>query len=456
MLTQEDLVRVWSKGQPGLGLYLGCRAVRRVGVEGEGGGDQQGNEELTVVTVDNVVDGMARVRTEEGMIMGAATDTLVLFKSAPKVQIAQPPKSRIKFARGQTHGRGQYHEDQKEENEKEEADNSLDWMSGAGSKTGTNMFDCMGFVKPILADASLSKNETTEKEGVEWETGLSSHRGDHFLDCLDQVRPLHGATKSTTGRPLHSSRTRNDNRGRQVQSSRTRRDNRKADATTLDHIDRAIASVGSKVKIAGCRSRRERSSGTWQRGGMDSPTMEEGEEKEPTDMKNVSRLLKQLKVARGDEGKPGNGISDQNGDLTYAASEKQTYRTSRERQVEEEELKKSSRDNSVEADGQVDELRGGNAMKCEAGERIEVSGHKFEGQLESRVDGGEIPNVLTSECLCDFKNSEHETESTSLDEDIILPTSLPTSASVSRWIEGEQLHRVVLNRSCYSYISSLP
>ena len=84
MLTQEDLVRVWSKGQPGLGLYLGCRAVRRVGVEGEGegGGDQQANEELTVVTVDNVVDGMARVRTEEGMTMGAATDTLVPFISA--------------------------------------------------------------------------------------------------------------------------------------------------------------------------------------------------------------------------------------------------------------------------------------------------------------------------------------------------------------------------------------
>jgi len=73
---------------------------------------------------------------------------------------------------------------------------------------------------------------------------------------------------------------------------------------------------------------------------MDSPTMEEGEEKEPIDMKNVSRLLKQLKVARGDEGKPGIGISDQNGHLIYAASEKQTYRTSMERQVEEEELKK--------------------------------------------------------------------------------------------------------------------
>ena len=83
MLTQEDLVRVWSKGQPGLGLYLGCRAVRRVGVEWEGeGGEDQGNEELTVVTVDNLVDSMARVRTEEGMIMGAATDTLVPFISA--------------------------------------------------------------------------------------------------------------------------------------------------------------------------------------------------------------------------------------------------------------------------------------------------------------------------------------------------------------------------------------
>ena len=94
MLTQEDLVRVWSKGQPGLGLYLGCRAVRRVGVEGKGGGDQhQGHEELTVVTVDNLVDGMARVRTEEGMTMGAATDTLVLFISASKVRIAQPSNS---------------------------------------------------------------------------------------------------------------------------------------------------------------------------------------------------------------------------------------------------------------------------------------------------------------------------------------------------------------------------
>ena len=175
-MTQEDLIRVWSKGQPGLGLYLGCRAVRRVGVEGEGGEDQ-GNEELTVVTVDNVVDGMARVRTEEGMIMGAATDTLVLFKSAPKVQAAQPPNpnNRVKSARGQTCGRGQYHEDQREENDEGEADNSLDWMPGAGSKTGTNTLDCMGFVKPILADASLSKNETTEKEGVEWETGASAH-----------------------------------------------------------------------------------------------------------------------------------------------------------------------------------------------------------------------------------------------------------------------------------------
>ena len=343
MLTHDDLVRVLSKGQPGLGLYLGCRAVRRVGVEGEGGEDQ-GDEELTVITVDNVVDGMARVRTEEGMIMGAATDTLVLFKSAPKVQAAQPPNpnNRVKSGCGQTRGRGQYHEDQREENDEGEADNSLDWMPGAGSKTGTNPFDCMGFVKPIMVDASLSKNETAEKEEVEWETGLSSHRGDHFLDCLDQVRPLHSATKSITGRPLQSSRTRNDKKERLLQSSRTRRDDRKADETTLDHIDRAIASAGRKVMSAGCRSRRERSSGTWQRGGMDSPTMEKGEEKESTDMKNVSRLLKQLKVARGDEGKPGDGISDQNGHLIYAASEMQTYRTSVERQVEEEELKKKS------------------------------------------------------------------------------------------------------------------
>ena len=58
--------------------------------------------------------------------------------------------------------------------------------SGAGSKTGTNMFDCMGFVKPILADASFSKNETTEKEGVEWETGASAHRGDIFCDHRDR------------------------------------------------------------------------------------------------------------------------------------------------------------------------------------------------------------------------------------------------------------------------------
>ena len=447
-MTQEDLVRVWSKGQPGLGLYLGCRAVRRVGVEGECSGDQ-GDEELTVVTVDNVVDGMARVRTEEGMIMGAATDTLVLFKSAPKVQTAQPPNSnsRVKSALGQTHGRGQYHEDQREENDEEEADNSFDWMPGAGSKTGTNPFDCMGFVKPIMVDASLSKNETAEKEEVEWETGLSSHRGDHFLDCLDQVRPLHSATKSITGRPLQSSRTRNDKKERLLQSSRTRRDDRKADETTLDHIDRAIASAGRKVMSAGCRSRRERSSGTWQRGGMDSPTMEKGEEKESTDMKNVSRLLKQLKVARGDEGKPGNGISDQNGHLFYSASQKETYRTSMERQVLKGELKKSSRDNSVEADGQVDELRDGNSMKCQAGERIEVSGREFEGQLESRVVGGDIPSVLTSKCLSDFKNGEHETLSTSLDEGMILPTSLPTSASVSRWIEGEQLHKVVIDHA---------
>ena len=216
---------MWSKGQPGLGLYLGCRAVRRVGVEGEGGEDQ-GNEELTVVTVDNLVDGMARVRTEEGMTMGAATDTLVLFISASKVRIAQPSNSQqVKSASGQTRGRGQYHENQREQNDDEETGNSLDWISGTGSKTGTNMFDCMGFVKPILAslvpqptcywkfksevqvrwgpclilaDASLSKNETTEKERVEWETGPSSHRGDHFLDPLDQVRPLHTATKSTT------------------------------------------------------------------------------------------------------------------------------------------------------------------------------------------------------------------------------------------------------------------
>ena len=116
-----------------------------------------------------------------------------------------------------------------------------------------------------------------------------------------------------------------------------------------------------------------------------------------------------------------------------------------ERQVEEEELKK--RDNSVEADGQVDELRSGNAKKCEAGERIEVNGHEIEGQLECRVDVGEIPNFLTSECLSDFKKGEHETHSTSLDEGIILPTSLPTSASVSRWIEGEQLHKVVIDHA---------
>ena len=98
----------------------------------------------------------------------------------------------------------------KELNE-EETDNSLDWEPGAGSKTGTNPFDCMGFVKPIMADASLSRNETPVKEGVEWEADPSSHRGDHFLDCLDQVRPLHSATKSTTGLPLQSSRTRNEN-----------------------------------------------------------------------------------------------------------------------------------------------------------------------------------------------------------------------------------------------------
>ena len=45
------------------------------------------------------------------------------------------------------------------------------------------------------------------------------------------------------------------------------------------------------------------------------------------------------------------------------------------------------------------------------------------------------------------KNGEHETHSTSLDEGIILPTSLPTSASVSRLIEGEQLHNVVIDHA---------
>ena len=84
--------------------------------------------------------------------MGAATDTLVLFMSASKVRIAQPSNSQqVKSASGQTRGRGQYHENQREQNDDEETGNSLDWMSGAGSKTGTNIFDCMGFVKPILA-----------------------------------------------------------------------------------------------------------------------------------------------------------------------------------------------------------------------------------------------------------------------------------------------------------------
>ena len=50
METEEELAKAWAKGQPGLGLYLGCRAVRRAG-----------KGELTVVTVENVVDGMARV-----------------------------------------------------------------------------------------------------------------------------------------------------------------------------------------------------------------------------------------------------------------------------------------------------------------------------------------------------------------------------------------------------------
>ena len=45
-------------------------------------------------------------------------------------------------------------------------------------------------------------------------------------------------------------------------------------------------------------------------------------------------------------------------------------------------------------------------MKCEAGERIEVNGHEIEGQLECRVDGGEIPNVLTSKYLSDFKHCQ--------------------------------------------------
>jgi len=444
METQEELAKAWAKGQPGFGLYLGCRAVRRAGGKGaswgQTGRSDAGEGDLTVVTVENVVDGMARVCEEGGTTLGAPIDTLVLFKLAAPSDIkkSQPIKShgnavKSKILTGGHVGGADRTKDetnnqsdflkqgpiipmlssmdlQEDDENEEESRFGVDWKPGVGTSSGNNWYDCMKFVAPIPTADSLSSRQCPSVD-ANFEAS----------ECPDLGRPIH-AEKSTQGPLFQPGGTNNHIRRAAGRSRRTRREaqesRRRVDSPTMEE--------------------------------MDSPTKKEGSEE-------VRHLLEQLKVARETEGQGGveDGGNNRVGGVSIALEKDQM-------KVEEIVDMEESKLNALEGGPFVMNTNGElgvfNAEHAEPREiidkgsemegpvQVEATG-ETEGEFEAQVSDDEEDgtNEASASRIEDVNQEARLLESSTAlktDQGEYLPTSLPTVASVSRWVGGDQLHKV--------------
>ena len=422
METQEELAKAWAKGQPGLGLYLGCRAVRRAD-KGAGwdkpGRFGAGKGDLTVVTVENVVDGMARVSEEGGTSMGAPIDTLVLFKLAAPTDVKKllPTKHQGNAVTG---GRG--HVGEADGTEKE-IDNRSDLFSKRSKQAPS-----------IPTSASTDLQDDAEEEesryGVDWKPGVGTSSGNNWYDCMKFVAPVPApdssyVAKSTQG-PLFQA-----------------------------------GGTSNQIRRAGCRSRSTRREAQEPRRRVDSPTMEEMDS--PTKKEgaeDVRHLLEQLKVARGTEGGEVEGGKTRLGELEGVAVALEEDHMKGEHTVNMEQTKsnllergpivtKTTRnvevfnvENAKARKAIHDTSKMGGPIEVETtgeaeGEHeAQVSDDEFDGENEapaSRIEDGNQEARLC-ESLAGLKS----------DQGAFLPTSLPTAASVSRWVEGDQLHKVMM------------
>ena len=449
MATQEELAKAWAKGQPGFGLYLGCRAVRRAAGnkgavrEQTGRFDAGKGELLTVVTVENVVDGMARVCEEgSGKSVGAPIDTLVLFKLAKDVGKLQGQgnAAKGKVGGGRVDGEevkpdcaqpGNWSDlfstrskqnliiptssssDIQDDAEEEEGESKygVDWKPGVGTSSGNNWYDCMKFVAPISPAAeavTLRSNQFKPSLGTNSEAS----------DCLDLGKPSHAA-ESSQGHLFPPGRTSN-------------------------HIRRA----GGRSR----RTRREEAQEPRRR--MDSPIMEEMEKEKGAEERSldVRHLLEQLKVAREAEGgkhEVGGAIIGLEGDAVALEGVHQV-------KVEEIVNIKQTKLNALEAspivtninsDVGVFNIENAKPRKAidDASGAIVEGEEEFEGQVSDNELDGDIEAPEASRVEGANKEARLLGSSASLvtdDQSAFLPTSLPTAASVSRWVEGDQLHKV--------------
>ena len=464
MATQEELAKAWSKGQPGFGLYLGCNAVRKTckGAS-DGGRCNAGSDELTVVTVENVVNGKARVRTGEGSLMGASVDTLVLFKpvttaNAEKQHYSRDRKSSIivenlsgdnveegkstrtlngnscaqpgnwshLFPPRSEEQAGSSSDLQDDSQEERESKDGLDWRPGQGTSSGNNWYDCMKYIGPVppAEPSSLrtnqpicssvgvkceTKGEREDRDGLDWKPGHGTSSGNNWYDCMKFVGPVPGVP--ATGHP---------GQGR-----------------TSNH------------KRAGCQSRRNKREVREPRGGMESPTMEEAAEEKTLD---VSHLIKQLKVARGTEEEEVEGLQHGVGGGSYGmvSSPRKVEEIVNMKQTKQSPVlegspivgNRNAQDGMFEGAKYVEAIDDHSEIEVCVGDSADVSEKvgagdregedEFEATATRTAAGNQETEILKSSCERDLFPGEGD----------LLPTSLPTAASVSRWVEGDQLHKV--------------
>ena len=456
MATQEELAKAWAKGQPGLGLYLGCRAVRRVskGTDQTGRFDA-GKGELTIVTVENVVDGMARVSEEGGTSMGAPIDTLVLFKLATttdgvKLQHSKDQGNSIK---GRILTNGHIGGDRADRRTEEETDCSRpdNWSDLFSSRSKE------AFILPTSSSSDLQDEDQEEEEsknGIDWKPGVGTSSGNNWYDCMKYVGPI-PAAEALTVQSNQSPCPRSD-----TNLKASVREDLGQPLDVAEFIQSPLFQAGrpsNHIRRAGCRSRRNRREVQEPRRRMDSPTMEEMDSstKEERSL-DVSHLLEQLKVAREAEGGEVEGVQNEVGGAFIGlegnpAKVEEVYNM--------EPTEHNARDGSpnvmnTNSDVGVFNVENANPRKA-IGDASEIEGSveveaicdgaegEFKGQVsEDELDGNNEAPASGIEDANQERELLESSECLMTDQSTFLPTSLPTAASVSRWVEGDQLHKV--------------
>ena len=186
---------------------------------------------------------------------------------------------------------------------------------------------------------------------------------------------------------------------------------------------------------------------------MDSPTMEEMHSPIKTERSlDVSNLLEQLKVARGTEvGEAEGGKSEQSrASIGLEGGPVKVEEVLNVEQTKHHTLEgsyivmDSNSDvgvNNVENNKPRNDI--GDASEIDGSFEVEaICGGGGEGELQGQVSEDELAGNNEAPASGSGEDANQETGIFWSDQNEFLPTSLPTAASVSRWVEGDQLHKV--------------